>query len=376
MVVAGVVTFLVLAVGTAAFSSLNERELRRSRRLLRGLVAMGSELQDVRTPEEVGPVVLRSVLRTFGARRGAFVLGDESGVREVWVGFPEEPRPTALGPADTMPDELLRRCWTDRQPQLVRILGADDRILLAALPAARNVVVVPMVTDGCAIGALVVEEGGGLDEVISASRINALLEFAAHGALSIRSVTLLAEVERLARVDGLTGLPNRRTFDETLDREVVRATRSNESLSLVMLDVDHFKRVNDTLGHAGGDEVLRMIGRILATSLRQIDLPARFGGEEFALVLPDCTGVAALTLAENLRQAIAAAHGDRPELAVTVSAGIASFPRNALTDTELLRHADEALYQSKRDGRDRVTLATRRAPAAEAAGADRLRIPA
>ena len=376
MVVAGVVTFLVLAVGTAAFSSLNERELRRGRRLLRGLVAMGSELQDVRTPEEVGPVVLRSVLRTFGARRGAFVLGDESGVREVWVGFPEEPRPTALGPADTMPDELLRRCWTDRQPQLVRILGADDRILLAALPAARNVVVVPMVTDGRAMGALVVEEGRGLDEVVSASRINALLEFAAHGALSIRSVTLLAEVERLARVDGLTALPNRRTFDETLDREVVRATRSNEPLSLVMLDVDHFKRVNDTLGHAGGDEILRTVGRILATSLRQIDLPARFGGEEFALVLPDCTGVAALPLAENLRRAIAAAHGDRPELAVTVSAGIASFPRNALTDTELLRHADEALYQSKRDGRDRVTLATRRAPAAEAAGADRLRVPA
>jgi len=233
-----------------------------------------------------------------------------------------------------------------------------------------------MVTDGRAIGALIVEEGGGLDEVVSASRINALLEFAAHGALSIRSVTLLAEVERLARVDGLTALPNRRTFDETLDREVVRATRSNEPLSLVMLDVDHFKRVNDTLGHAGGDEILRTIGRILATSLREIDLPARFGGEEFALVLPDCSGVAALTLAENLRQAIASAHGDRPELAVTVSAGIASFPRNALTGAELLRHADAALYQSKRDGRDRVTLVTRRAPAAEAAGADRLRVPA
>jgi len=373
--VAGVVTFLVLAIGTAVFSSLNERELRRSRRGLRGLVAMGSELQDVRSPAEVGPVVLRSVLRTFGARRGAFILGDESGVTEVWVGSADERRPTALGPQEQLPGELLRKCWTDRQPQLVRLLGGDDRTLAAALPAARNVVVVPMVSDGCAVGALVVEQGNGLDEVISASRINALLEFAAHGALAIRSTNLMAEVERLARVDGLTGLPNRRTFDETLEREVVRAARSNEPLSLVMLDVDHFKRVNDTLGHAGGDEILRIIGRVLATSVRQVDLPARFGGEEFALVLPDCPGSAAQSLAESLRRAIASGNGDRSELAVTISAGVSSFPRNALTGAGLLRQADEALYQSKRDGRDRVTLATRRAPAAEAAGA-RLRVPA
>ncbi|HSH61710.1 MAG TPA: sensor domain-containing diguanylate cyclase [Acidimicrobiales bacterium] len=376
MVGAGVVTFLVLAVGTAAFSSLNERELRRSRRGLQGLVAMGTELQDLRSPEDVGPVVLRSVLRTFGAPRGAFVLGDHSGVRQVWVGRAGEAPPGPLPSQERMPGELLCRCWTSRQPQLVRILGTDDRILDEALPGARNLVVVPMISDASVIGALVVEHGGGLSEVMSASRINALLEFAAHGALSIRSVTLVAEVARLARVDDLTGLPNRRTFDETLDREVVRAARSNEPLSLVMLDVDHFKRINDSLGHAGGDEVLRRIGRILATSLRQIDLPARFGGDEFALVLPDCTPEAALRLTEHLTQEIASAHGNRPELSVTMSAGISSFPRNALTGAELMRHADEALYQSKRDGRNRVTFAKRRAPVAAATGADRLVVPA
>jgi len=376
MVVAGVVSFLVLAIGTAAFSSLNERELRRSRRGLRGLVAMGSELQELRSPDEVAPAVLTSVIRTFRAPRGALVVGDASGVRELWVRMAGETKPNALGPQKEMPGDVLRRCWKERQPQLVRMLSADDNILLAALPSARNLVVVPMVTDGQAIGALVLEQGGGLDEVISGTRLNALVEFAAHGALSIRSATLLAEVERLARVDALTGLPNRRTFDETLDREVVRAARSHEPLSLVMLDVDHFKRVNDTLGHGGGDEVLRAIGRVLATSLRQIDLPARFGGEEFALVLPDCSGAAALKLAEDLRTAVAACHGSRPELAVTISAGIATLPRNALTGTELVRQADEALYQSKRNGRDRVTLATRRAPVTEATGADRLGVPA
>lgn len=376
MVVAGVVTFLFLAIGTAAFSSLNERELRRSRTVLRGLVGMGSKLQDVRSPDDVGPVVLRSVLDTFHASRGAMVVGDTNGVRELWVGTDQNVEPSPLEPGGPGPGELLCRCWGTRQPQLVRMLGANDEILAKALPGARNLVVVPMVTDGRAIGALVLEQGGGLDEVVSAGRVSALAEFAAHGALSIRSATLLAEVERLARVDALTGLPNRRTFEETLDRELVRAARSNEPLSLVMIDVDHFKRINDTLGHAGGDEVLRRIGAVLATSLRQIDLPSRFGGEEFALVLPDCTGAAAMKLTEKLRRAVAACHGSHRELAVTISAGAATFPRNALTGTELISQADEALYQSKRDGRDRTTLATRRAPAASAAGAGRLEVPA
>lgn len=93
-------------------------------------------------------------------------------------------------------------------------------------------------------------------------------------------------------------------------------------------------------------------------------------------MLPDCTGTAALRLTENLRQAIASAHGNRPELAVTVSAGISTIPRNALTGAELLKHADEALYLSKRDGRDRATLAMRRPPRAEVEAADHLGIPA
>ncbi|MDQ3571057.1 MAG: sensor domain-containing diguanylate cyclase [Actinomycetota bacterium] len=370
--VASVVTFLVLAIGTAVFSSLNERELRRGRKVLRGLVAMGKELQDARSPDEVGPAVLSCVLRTFGAPRGAVVLGDQSGVRKVWVGGKAgEDEPTAIGPHGTAPGDVLTRCWRLREPQLVRTLGADDGVLSQALPAARNLVVVPMVTDGEPIGALVLEQGGGLDERISTTRINALVEFAAHGALSIRKATLLAEVERLARVDALTGLPNRRTFDETLDREVARAARSGEPLSLVMLDVDHFKRINDTYGHDGGDEVLREIGRILATSLRQIDLPARFGGEEFAFVLPDCTGHAALRLTEEVRRAIATthSHGGEQLPSVTVSAGVASFPRNALSGAELTKQADEALYQSKRGGRDRVTLATRTGPVARVPGA-------
>ncbi|MDQ3680388.1 MAG: sensor domain-containing diguanylate cyclase [Actinomycetota bacterium] len=369
LVVASVVMFLVLAIGTAAFSALNERELRRGRKMLRGLVAMGEELQDVQSPDEVGPVLLRCVLRTFGAPRGAVAIGDEGGVRKLWVGKADEDVPTALGPQRARPGDVLDRCWRLREPQLVRALGADDGVLSQALPAARNLVVVPMVTDGEPIGALVLEQGGGLDERISTTRINALVEFAAHGALSIRKATLLAEVERLARVDALTGLPNRRTFDETLHREVARAARSGEPLSLVMLDVDHFKQINDTYGHDRGDEVLREIGAILATSLRQIDLPARFGGEEFAFVLPDCTGHAALRLTEEVRSAIASAQNGDQGPSVTVSAGVASFPRNALTGAELTKQADEALYQSKRGGRDRATLATRTGPGAKTPGA-------
>ncbi len=371
-VVAGVVTFLVLAVATAVFSSLNERELRRSRRGLQGLVALGDQLQDVRSPDGVGPVVLRCLLQSFGVRRAAMVEGDGEEISRVWVADAAGVRTLDLGWAGRRPGQVLLRCWQEREPQLVRTLGPDASVLGTALPDAKNMAVVPMVADGNVVGALVVEHGVGVDAV-SGTRVNALTEFAAHAALSLRSATLLAEVERLARVDELSGLPNRRTFDETLEREVARAVRSGEPLSLVMLDVDHFKRINDTWGHHRGDDVIRLLGQTLGTCVRQLDLPARYGGEEFALILPDCTGPQAVRVAEQLRSALSARCGEIP---VTASAGVATLPGNAATGAELVAAADEALYASKRAGRDRVTFSDRQAPVAVATGAYRVGCPA
>jgi diguanylate cyclase (GGDEF)-like protein len=176
----------------------------------------------------------------------------------------------------------------------------------------------------------------------------------------------IAEVEALqiklreqAIRDPLTGLFNRRYLTETLQREHARATRSGGPLALVMMDIDHFKQINDDFGHELGDRVLQIMGALLAELSRGADVACRYGGEEFVILLPDATGAAAAARAEQWRTAIAQRNfGDAErELRVTASIGVAAFPAHAGTPDELLRIADVALYQAKREGRNRVVLA-------------------
>jgi diguanylate cyclase (GGDEF)-like protein len=168
-----------------------------------------------------------------------------------------------------------------------------------------------------------------------------------------------ALLERQSREDSLTGIANRRCFDERLQTEIERAERYGEALSLLLIDLDHFKCINDSLGHAGGDQVLRETAVLLRARLRQSDLAARIGGEEFALLLP-CQDVhGAEAVAEQLREGFAAhdfATGQGDRLRVTLSAGIAQW-RAGQTRDGLLRRADQALYRAKAEGRNRVVRA-------------------
>jgi len=173
-------------------------------------------------------------------------------------------------------------------------------------------------------------------------------------------VAALATAERLATIDDLTGLWNRRVLLERLDLEVERARRFNAPLSVLMMDIDHFKRINDEHGHAMGDAVLRNIGGIVRDELRQVDIAGRCGGEEFCILLPGTPVAGGLTLAEALRQEIehfAHAHAGRA-LTATASFGLASLgPGDELDSTSLLKAADDALYRAKRAGRNRVECA-------------------
>ena len=171
------------------------------------------------------------------------------------------------------------------------------------------------------------------------------------------------QLEALSVTDMLTGLANRRRLMTRLEEEVQRARRYKTPLSVVMIDIDHFKLVNDTHGHAMGDEVLRNIGAMLKSSLRATDLAARYGGEELTLVLPHTDIPAALLVAENLREKFAAMDHvlDGVTLRKTVSMGVtARDGQNEVPDAEdLLKHADEALYRAKQGGRNRVEVAER-----------------
>ncbi len=179
-----------------------------------------------------------------------------------------------------------------------------------------------------------------------------------------------SRLAQLAVTDGLTGLYNHRHFHERLGLEVERSARNGLPLSLLMIDVDHFKHYNDHHGHPAGDEVLRQIARLLTEGRRANDLVARYGGEEFGVVLVDTAKFTAAKLAERIRERIAGFgfhHADAQPLAkISISVGVASFPDDASDADVLVRSADAALYGAKRAGRDRVVLAAAEARSADA----------
>lgn len=168
------------------------------------------------------------------------------------------------------------------------------------------------------------------------------------------------KLELLSITDGLTGLYNRRLLMDRLTAEVGRAERHNHHFALLMVDVDHFKQYNDAQGHLAGDDVLKRVAAILREATREVDTAARFGGEEFAVLLPETGADGASEVAERIRTRIAAEQFAGAAPAVTVSVGVAQFPDHGGTPEEVIANADAALYEAKSKGRNRVERATRR----------------
>ena len=168
---------------------------------------------------------------------------------------------------------------------------------------------------------------------------------------------------KLARLDGLTGVPNRRYYDETLEKERERMIRNNQPLSLLMIDIDHFKAFNDTYGHQDGDHCLKVVANAIKTSLnRATDFMARYGGEEFSVILPDTNEEGALFVAEKIRSRIEALKipnihsGVKPTLTISIGVAITSFKDSLISCEQLIDHSDKALYKSKQNGRNQVNL--------------------
>jgi len=347
--VVAVSAFWVTALITVAASAANERELRRSRWGVASLAQLATSLESVQTPDEVVERLLAGAGAAFGWQRGAVLLREhDSTVATVRNGDALTSRPVAgsLGAAAT-------RALAEG-PQLCRRLDADaDSALASQLPDARNVLVLALVDDEERVGVLALERGGSLVARVSRATVGVAQQLAAHAGLVHRNARLQAEVARLASTDGLTGVSNRRVFDETLHREAARSARTGEPLSLVLLDVDHFKGVNDRHGHQVGDDVLRHVGRALSAVGRGSDLIARYGGEEFAVLLPACDGAEAVAVAQRLRAGVAAG----APVPITASAGIATLGAGSPTPEALVGAADGALYEAKAAGRDRAVLA-------------------
>ncbi len=350
--------FFVFALGTAAFSSINERELRRRKVDLEALTEMAKGLEQESDPRGVAQSLLDNVAEAFGFQRGVVVAAPDGGDPSLMAfrGPGEAPE------AKAGIDDVMQRAWDARATILVKQLDPDgDPRLSALMPFARNLVVAPLFAEGQPLGVLSLEYTPGTGPRIERRVVDMVSQFSAHASLALRNAWLGEQVQKMADTDALTGISNRRTFEAVLEREVSRAARSGEQVTLVMFDIDHFKSINDTHGHQMGDTVLKKVARTLAEGCRDFDVPARYGGEEFVVILPACSSKESLVVAERLRRSLGEADNPVP---VTASAGAATFPTHAVDPQRLIAAADEALYESKRAGRDRVTRSRRRGASA------------
>jgi len=179
--------------------------------------------------------------------------------------------------------------------------------------------------------------------------------------LSIANIRLREALRTQSVRDALTGLYNRRYLEEVLEREVRRASRSAQSLGILMIDLDYFKNFNDTYGHDAGDAVLRETGQFLARGVRAEDFVCRFGGEEFVVILPTADMNSSQTRGERLRskmRELTVMHQGKSLGMITISIGVASFPQHGMSPKQLMAAANAALYEAKRGGRDQVAVAS------------------
>ena len=208
------------------------------------------------------------------------------------------------------------------------------------------------------VGVMTVARQG---EAFTPAQREVFLYLAGQVSSSIENVALHELVSEQAVTDELTGLSNSRHFRELMTKEAARAERFDHELSLIMLDIDDFKQVNDTYGHLQGDKVLRMVGRVIQMESRGVDEPARYGGEEFVVALPETGPEGALDLAERVRARIESEQvprvGGSGTVSVTASVGAASMHGSDNGAEALIAAADAALYEAKRDGKNRVASA-------------------
>jgi len=220
----------------------------------------------------------------------------------------------------------------------------------------QSILYLPMINKGEVIGVLLI--GSKKANAYSLDQTVLLEHLASQIAAPIVNSRLYAKAEEVTRVDVITGLFNRRHFDERLREEIDRHSRYGDILSILLIDMDNFKKYNDTFGHQAGDRILVQAGRIITESIRSSDLAFRYGGDEFAIILPNSSTMDAFSVAERIREKIALEMYSK-QLDITVSIGIASWPGDGSTLDELCYAADMALYYAKRTGQNRTSIASR-----------------
>jgi diguanylate cyclase (GGDEF)-like protein len=252
-------------------------------------------------------------------------------------------------------------CWALRTGHAHLVLAGDLTAPCAhAAGVNHTYLCIPILAQGETLGIVHFQATDEAPE-LDASEISFKTTFAAQVGLSIANIRLREALRIQSVRDTLTGLYNRRYLEEVLEREVRRAARAAQTLGVLMIDLDHFKKFNDTYGHDAGDAVLREAGALLSKGIRAEDFVCRFGGEEFVVILPTANLEAACARAERLRlkmKDLTVLHQSRSMGMLTISIGVAVFPEHGASPKELMVAADAALYEAKRGGRDQVAVAS------------------
>jgi len=337
---------------------LNERSQRATL-----LTKMGEHLQSCITKDEVFAAALGFAPKIFLHRGAIALLNPERKLAEVigsWTNC-ELPRKAFESNA----------CWALRTSHQHLVIAGDTTAPCGhAAGVKHSYLCVPILAQGEALGIIhfqATDESPTLTEV----ELSFKTTFAGQVGLSIANINLRDALRAQSIKDTLTGLYNRRYLEEMLEREIRRASRADQSLGILMLDLDHFKTFNDTYGHDAGDSVLREAASFVAGSVRAEDTVCRFGGEEFVVILPTADLQGARTRADSIRsklRELTVLHQGQSLGMITVSIGVSAFPINGTSARELLAAADAALYRAKREGRDRVAVAESQLPVASVVG--------
>jgi diguanylate cyclase (GGDEF)-like protein/PAS domain S-box-containing protein len=318
---------------------------------------MADLLQACQTDEEAYDVIARFAGELFPATAGAlYVFNDSQNMVSAVADWGES---SAVWQQFTPND-----CWALRRG---RVHVHDEDHVTPRCQHVRDVagpvyLCLPLMAQGELLGVLHLQlepAEAGQQGIISEPRQRLATTLADHIALALSNLKLRDTLRHQAIHDPLTGLFNRRYMEEFLEQELQRAGRSRYTVGVIMLDIDHFKQLNDTYGHAAGDAVLRDLGQFLREHIRGGDVACRYGGEEFVLILPEAllehVYERAAHLRESVKQMLISHEGNTVD-PITLSLGVASFPMHGSTAEQLLRSADLALYQAKAEGRDRVII--------------------
>lgn len=338
-----------LALENARLYSMERRRAEQ----LEAINAVAKKTTRVLDLDELLAVVCRLLLDWFRIDHVAVLLAEGDALRvRAYEGrlTPNLPMGAILSPGTGLAARALLTGHSVIENDVNSVQG-----YIAGFAETRSEMCVPLIIFGEKLGVLALDSAHM--NVFDTDDIQPLESVADICAAAIQNAHNFDRMKQLAYVDGLTGIHNRRYFEMRIVEELERAGRFQGRMSVIMVDIDHFKKMNDEFGHLLGDEMLRAVSSILKQQLRKMDMVCRYGGDEFAIVVPETTGESAMRVAEKLRRQVEAHDFPGVPRSVTISCGVADYPAHGVTRDEVVAAADSALYIAKQAGRNKVASA-------------------